>query len=177
VKETVQKATVAKEAVHFMEAAKSYNTVAYVWLSVTAVLSLITFIFAWNSYKYYEELVKLSFAEKGIGLSAAQSIQLGVAKLFLFSLLVGGIIWCGRNYRAHRHNYVVNKHRQNALSTFDTFVNSAQDQQTKSAVLLQATQAIFVPQPTGYISQEGESGSLPQVFEIVRNVVESKDKS
>jgi hypothetical protein len=144
---------------------------------VTAALSLVTFILAWNSYQHYEELVKLAFAEKAATMTVAQSIQLGVAKLFLFSLLVGGIIWCGRNYRAHRHTYVVNKHRQNAPSTFDTFINSAQDQQTKSAVLLQATQAIFAPHSTGYISQEGESGGLPQVFEIVRNIAESKDKS
>lgn len=165
------------EAVHFRDAAKSYVIASYVWLSVTAALPLLTFILAWNIYQHYEELMKLAFAESAATMTVAQSIQLGVAKLFLFPLLVGGVVWCGRNYRPHRHNYVVNKHRQNALSTFDTFINSAQDQQTKSAVLLQATQAIFAPQPTGYISQEGESGGLPQVFEIVRNIAESKDKS
>ena len=177
VKETVQKATVAKEAVHFKEEAQSHKVAGYGWLSATVALALITFVFAWNSYKLYEQLILRAFAENASPFTTAQSIQLGVAKLFLFSLLVGGIVWCGRVYRAHRHNYVVNKHRQNALGTFDTFVNSAHDQQTKSAILLQATQAIFTPQHTGYISQEGEAGGYPQIMEIVRSVAEGKDKS
>lgn len=111
-------------------------------------------------------------ARGAAALTTAQSIQLGLAKLLLFSFLVGGIVWSGRVYRAHRHNYVVNKHRQNALSTFKTFVSSTQDQQTKNAVLLQATQCVFAPQVTGYITQENEASGTPQILEIVRGISE-----
>jgi hypothetical protein len=43
---------------------------------------------------------------------------------------------------------VVDQHRQNALSTFETFMKAASDEQMKNAVLLQATQAILTPQAT-----------------------------
>ena len=73
-------------------------------------------------------------------------------------------------YRAHRHNFVINRHRLNALSTFEAFAKATDDQQIKNAVLLQATQCIFGPQPTGYISGESESEGYPQILEIVRGM-------
>ncbi len=91
-------------------------------------------------------------------------------KLIIFSVLFAALIWVGRIYRAHRHNYIINKHRQNALSTFETFVKAASDEQTKSAVLLQATQCIFSPQHSGYISKESEPSTYPQVLEIIRGI-------
>jgi hypothetical protein len=88
----------------------------------------------------------------------------------MFSGLFAGVVWMGRIYRAHRHNYVINKHRQNALSTFETFAKAAADEQTKAAVLLQATQSIFSLQQSGYLSQESESAGYPQVLEIIRGL-------
>src|SRR5882724_4341617 len=80
----------------------------------------------------------------------AQSVQLVIAKIIIFSVLLSATLWAGRIYRATRHNQVVNKHRQNALSTFETFTKAASDDATKSAVLLQATNCIFSPQQSGY---------------------------
>ena len=73
-------------------------------------------------------------------------------------------------YRAYRHNCTINTHRQNALMTFEMFTNAAKDEQTKNAVLLQATQSIFSPQPTGYLSGDSEQGSNPQILEIIKNI-------
>lgn len=173
IKETTQKATVEKEAIHFKEEAERHRTAAYAWLGVSAVIAVITFWFAWDNFSFYTQLLMKDDARGAATLTTAQSIQLGLAKLLLFSFLVGGIVWSGRVYRAHRHNYVVNKHRQNALSTFKTFVSSTQDQQTKNAVLLQATQCVFAPQATGYITQENEASGTPQILEIVRGISES----
>jgi hypothetical protein len=75
-----------------------------------------------------------------------------------------------RNYAASRHNLVVNRHRQNALSSFETFVKGAGDQQTKDAVLLQATQSIFVPQDSGFIRGESTPQPGSQIIEILRGI-------
>jgi hypothetical protein len=175
--ERVQKASVADEAKHFRDEAKSHRKASYLWLGAAVGLGCVTLALAWNSYVTYDQFLRRMIDDNGVAISPAQSIQLGLAKLLFFSLLVGSTIWCARIYRAHQHNYVLNKHRQNALSTFDSFISSAQDAQTKSAVLLQATQAIFVMQPTGYVSQEMESGSVPQVVEIVKTVVQGSAKA
>lgn len=96
-------------------------------------------------------------------------IQLAVAKLILFSLLYFAIVWCGKNYRAHQHNAVINKHRRNALRTFQAFAKAASDEQTNNAVLLKATEAIFLPGTSGYISGESESQGSTQILEILRS--------
>jgi hypothetical protein len=49
-------------------------------------------------------------------------------------------------------------------------VKAAVEDQAKDAVLIQATQCIFSPQQTGYVTGESEAGSIPQVLEIVRNL-------
>jgi hypothetical protein len=80
-------------------------------------------------------------------------------------------------YRSQWHNHVVNKHRQNALSTFETFVKAASDEQTKNAVLIQATQCIFSQQPTGFVAHDSDGAPSPQILEIVRGVVADKGKT
>jgi hypothetical protein len=171
--ETTQKATIEQEAIHFSEEAQGHKKSSYAWLAVSAAIAVLTLWFAWDNYSYFRQLLTPTEPQIVATLTTAQSIQLGLSKLFLFSFLVGGIVWSGRVYRAHRHNYVVNKHRQNALNTFKTFVGSTEDQQTKNAVLLQATQCIFMPQSTGYITQEGDSTGHPQILEITRGMMDS----
>jgi hypothetical protein len=83
---------------------------------------------------------------------------------------VSASIAATRIYRAQLHNETVNKHRQNALTTFEAFANAADDDLTKSAVLTQATQCIFSPQHTGFIADDRESTGYPQIFEMVRTI-------
>jgi hypothetical protein len=103
--------------------------------------------------------------------SSVALIQLTVAKLLFFSLLLSALVWSGKNYKSHQHNYVLNKHRQNALETFQLFARGADDVETKSMVLLQATKSIFSPQPTGFLSGDRDSeGDSPQILEIIRSL-------
>ena len=88
----------------------------------------------------------------------------------IFSILSYIVVWSGKIYKAHKHNYVVNRHRQNALSSFETFIKATSDDATKNAVLIQATQSIFVPQHTGYIGYESDILSSPQILEIIKDV-------
>jgi len=68
----------------------------------------------------------------------------------------------------------LNKHRQNALNTFETFSKAAgTDTQTKNAVLLEATHAIFSNQQTGYLNQDGESDSPNRIIEIIKSSTSS----
>lgn len=162
VKRAAQEVGVAQHAVHFKEEATEHDKAAGKWLVATGILALVTVIFGAISLYYYFTSVE--------SLTTTQNIQLVVAKLIVFSVLFSAVLWTGRIYRAHRHNYVINKHRQNALSTFETFVKASNDDQTKSAVLLQTTQCIFAPQHSGYVSQETETTTSPQILEIIRNI-------
>ena len=77
--------------------------------------------------------------------------------LFTKGFLLSPIyVWLNRsikNYTAQKHLEVINIHRQNALDTFDPFVDAAEgNRETRDAVLLAATDAIFDANQTGYLS-------------------------
>jgi len=165
VRRAAQEVGVAQHAIHFKDEAEANAASAKTWLKVTAVSAVLTLAFGVSSLIF--------IVTRTPEFTATQSVQLAIAKIIIFSVLVTATLWSGRTYRAARHNYVVNKHRQNALSTFETFAKAATDDATKSAVLLQATNCIFSAQQTGYISQEeSEGGGYPHILEIVRKAAE-----
>lgn len=161
VRHAAQDVGVTQHNLLFNDEAKEYQASANTWLMITGGLAIATltaaigllFVYLWGDEKFTAKL---------------QSLNLIALKVFIFGVLISATFWAGRIYRSHQHNYVVNKHRANALSTFETFVKGAGDDQTKSAVLLQSTQCIFSAQPSGYISQEPEGGMYKQILEIVR---------
>lgn len=151
---------VAQHAVHFKEEADRHKTNSAIWLVTTGILAGATLLYgAWNVWYYMTHTTDYTIN---------QSIQVAIAKLVIFGVLYYAVVWCGRTYRAQMHNYVINQHRQNALSTFETFVKAASDAQVKDAVLMQATQSIFAPQHSGFSEQERTSEGSPKIFEIVR---------
>lgn len=153
---------VAQHSIHFRQEADKHLRGSRAWLVTTAALAVLTLGYGvWGLFRINADVPNLT---------TAQALQLIVAKLLVFSVLYLGVVWTSRIYKAQWHNHVINQHRQNALSTFETFVKAASDEQTKNAVLLQATQSIFAPQATGFVTQESEGSPTPQVLEIIRSV-------
>lgn len=97
-------------------------------------------------------------------------VQHGLSRLAVVSLLTYALVVAVRNFSASWHNRVVNRHRLNAFGAFEKFANTAQDQQTKDAVLLEATRAVFAPQTTGYLKGEAEPAHGSQIVEIIRSM-------
>lgn len=98
------------------------------------------------------------------------AIQLAIMKVVVVSSLFYILAVFNRNYKAHKHNEVVNKHRQNALTTFQAFTQGAgEDIQTKNAILITATQSIFGSQRTGYSSNDSDSESSNRIIEIIKD--------
>ena len=97
-------------------------------------------------------------------------IHFTVTKIVVLTVMFYALAICMRNFKAHKHNSILNRHRQNALNTFETFSKAAgTDLQTKSAVLLEATHTIFSNQQTGYLSTDNETDSSNRVIEIIKS--------
>ena len=143
------------------------RTAARRWLIATIVLALGTAGFGWYIAQHYLETPK--------ELTVAQSIQLAIARLFIFSVLYFATVWCGRNFKAHKHNELVTRHRQHALRTFEAFLNAATDPATKNAVLLQSTTAIFAASNTGFAGADGEGPQQPHIIEMVKTISGKSD--
>ncbi len=107
------------------------------------------------------------------GLDNGQILQKIASKVIALSVLATATIWCGRMYKALRHQAVTNRHRALALQTFQAFSAAATDDQTKNAVLLETTRSIFALQATGLVDRSEEESST-SVIEIAKAAT-SKD--
>lgn len=161
-REAVQEVGASKHARYFEDQALAHEAAAGKWLRAAIGLATAVVVMAvWSSWH-------VLFGRGPDILTPAQVAQVIASKLLIFSILASATVWCGRVYRAHHHNYVVNRHRANALGSFQTFVGSADDQ-TRGTVLVQATSAIFAPQHSGFATTESDP-TLPSVTEVLKLV-------
>lgn len=109
------------------------------------------------------------------GLDQGQIFQKISTKMVVLAVLLTGTIWCGRNYRALKHLAIINNHRANSIHTLQAFSNAAAQTQTKDAVLMEATRAVFGNVPTGFIGQQTSSDSDIKVIEVARNILPESD--
>jgi len=106
-----------------------------------------------------------------------ESIQFTAGKLIIFFVLSYFLILCARNFLSHKHNAIINRHRQHALMTFKALVEAAERPEISDIVLHHAAQCIYAPQETGYI-KAGDSGraSNTSVIEMVPRTVIQADQ-
>jgi|YNPMSStandDraft_1061717.scaffolds.fasta_scaffold32571_2 hypothetical protein len=97
----------------------------------------------------------------------SKAFQYVVAKLLVLSVLYFTTVWCTRIYRAQKHNETLNRHRANALKTFQAFVEGTSDDRVKDAILLQAAQAVFAGRSTGFDYPERELPTINPVVEVL----------
>lgn len=159
---------VSKYATVFQNEANSHSRHSWGWAIAATVFGAIA---AEYTILSVEPHIRAVIAESEKTSSPGLLIPLAISRLILVSILYVALVWCLRNFSASRHNAVVNRHRQNALSTFEAFVKAAEgDAQTKNAVLLQATQSIFSPQSSGYLKADNEAPSAGPVLGFVQGL-------
>lgn len=167
------KVGVSKHATHFAEQAEEHLASARSWLIAAASAVAVTVLLA--ALNLWWSLAQASAPSSPLRLaSPGQVAQLITAKVITLSLLLSLTVFCARAYRANRHNYVVNRHRRNALASFQTFVESTEDASTRNAVLIQATQSIFAPQNSGYADGDVDMQSPIKLVELIRPIAEPK---
>lgn len=157
----------------FAKEAKEHADAANRWLIVTGILAGLTALAAvvnyGNSVNLLNEFSKMPSSQVS-SFPTSLTLQFAIAKVILFTVALSAAYWSARVYRSHRHNSIVNRHRANALTSFQEFVVSATDPEVKNAVLLQTTSCIYAPQPTGFSSGNDADGESPlKILEIVRN--------
>lgn len=163
VQDAANEAGVAQHATHFNDEADLSKMIAIGWL----VAGMAFGIGASAYVVFHVEPALLTLTDP----NAIQLIQAAIPRLLIVFVLTFGMIWSAKNFTSSAHNYVVNRHRRNALASFQTFVEGASKPEVKDAVLMQATHAIFTPQDSGFAK-----GELPnpasQVVEVFRGMKE-----
>ena len=150
----------------FAEQAEKYRNGSRFWLGMAGLATVVfggTFI-----------LLSIFLQSGGTGLTGI--LQNLFTKGFVLSPIY---VWLNRsikNHTAQKHLEIINVHRQNALETFDTFVAAAEgNRETRDAVLLAATKAIFDANQSGYLSTKtsGSDNTSP-VQQIIKEVLPTK---
>lgn len=90
---------------------------------------------------------------------AYEAVQLLASKLVIFTTAGYLLVLCAKNFLAHTHNSIVNRHRQNALLTFQALVDAAKGEDKKDIVLTHAAACMFAPQETGFAKSQNEGGA------------------
>lgn len=153
---------VAHFTVDFMNEARSMENSAKQWLWATMIVTGLTIAAA----------LAFPFLLKSDLNVTLRSIELIVSKFIVISALFTAAIWCGRMYKASKHQAAVNRHRGNALKTFQAFVKATSDESTRNAVLLETTRSIFALTNTGYLDSgsESTSGGSLSILEVVKSI-------
>lgn len=134
---------VSQQAIYFQDAAKDHESEATKWQTRTIWLAVLLAIYAVLTVGLH----KVPWIKPE---DIYQTVQLAISKVLIFAVLSYVLYLSTKNYLAQKHNAVINKHRQNALMTYEALVDAAKDNANKEIILTHASACIFAPQPTGY---------------------------
>jgi hypothetical protein len=141
---------VSQQAVYFREEAQNQETLAATWLAYTYRFAAAVGVFAIFSLFLH----KFSWLKPE---STSEMLQLITSKVLIFAILGYLLIMAAKNYATHKHNSIVNRHRQNALLTYRALVEAAGERGTEDIILAHAASCIFSPQETGFALGRSES--------------------
>ena len=143
---------VSQQAIHFANEATSHETQSKFWLKCTAGAAGTLLLWAIVSLFLH----KWAFLSPN---STYESVQLAMSKALIFGVVSFATYLCAKNFLSHKHNAIVNKHRQNALATYRAIVEASNGQANSDIILSQAAACIFSPQSTGYTSGKPVDGA------------------
>ncbi len=143
-----------EQAKHF-RGEKEYHKKRARWWAFGTLLSAIILLtytfFSINLHTLYG--IDLNGPDK-----EALAIQVTSTKLLIFAVLGYMLILSVKNFMSHKHNMVVNSHREVALHTFEALAKAAnQDEGARDIILTHAASCIFSPQDTGYVKFNSSS--------------------
>lgn len=161
IREVANEKGVSQQAHYFREEAEAHGRSAIHWLITAYCFATALGTFAIFSLALHK--VPLFSAQGN-----AEMLQLGTSKFLIFAVLAYMLLMAVRNHASHKHNAVVNRHRENALKTYRALMEASGDRGTRDIVLTHASSCIFSPQETGFSQGKGESsGGGKSILEIL----------
>ena len=152
---------VSQQAIYFKDEAEKHEAAADDWRFYTVLTAIGLGAFA---------VVSL-FLHKMPWIAPAttyEGIQVGLSKVLIFGVIAYMLVLCARNFLSHKHNAIVNRHRQNALLTFKSLTDAASGEDRRDIVLTHAAACIFSPQETGYTrGSSGQDNAAPKLIEVL----------
>jgi hypothetical protein len=163
VRAAVAEQGVSQQAIHFKNESDEHQAESKTWKKWT-IWAVVILIF-YGLFTIFLHKIPL-LAPK----TTYDAVQLAVSKVLIFVVLGYALNLCSKNFMAHRHNAVVNKHRQNALATYTTIAEAANDASGRDIVLAHAADCIFSPQETGYWQGSSKTSDSTPTLQILPRI-------
>lgn len=163
--EAAENAGMAANAKFFESQAKKHKNAGWWWLVLTGVLAIVTLTIAGLMF---DQLLDLS---PGDGVDLENDPRFSIAgaavRVALLSFVAYLVAWSGKNYRAEKHNQILNERRHIALNTLKALTDAAKDdREIRISVIGQATATMFGATSSGYgREEESAAGPLSTVVE------------
>lgn len=134
----------------FEKEAKRHSDSSWVWMGI-GVLSISTFIFLIHLLSEWFPLIE----------NQEWNVANIITKVIVLSVCGFFITFCFKQYNANRHLQTINRHRTNAMNTFDLFSKSVgkHSEEGKQLNLLLAKAIFENTQTTGFLGVKGEVSS------------------
>ncbi|HEX9831159.1 MAG TPA: hypothetical protein VGA94_05680 [Thermodesulfobacteriota bacterium] len=104
------------------------------------------------------------------------TIQYGVAKITLLSILSYGMHFASRNYSIRANLVATNKHRKNVADTLNEFLATKPEASDRSHIIKKGTEEMFQHISTGYIATRDSRGDK-SVVEVVDGILRPNKES
>lgn len=168
IRKSAGEAGILEQSKLFSRQARTHEVLSWMWLAASIVMVIVLGAFGCH-------VLKTPPPSKA---TSPQILYLLVGRFAIFSAILYGLVVCVRNLNAHRHNYVVNSYRMNALGTYPLLIEAIdkEDKETRMAVYLQATQAIFSHQPSGFLLKPSDSPDTSKIVEAILKKASSASK-
>lgn len=161
IRKTAAEQGVSQQAVYFAEEATAHEKSAHAWRNATILASVVVSIFAMASFFFHKIPIIAPT-------NTPEAVQFVASKVLVFFVLTYMLFLCARNFLSHRHNQIVNKHRQNALMTYNSLVDAGLTPEARDTVLNHAASSIYRLHDTGYTrGGSKDSASSTSIIELM----------
>ncbi len=163
IRRTAAESGVSQQAYYFNEEAKKHDEEARNWRNITIIALVCVLIFGVLSMFLHKiELLRPS--------NTFDAVALGTSKIFVFVILSYLVFLAAKNFLSHKHNAIVNRHRLNALLTFNALVSAANSTENRDVILSYAASCIFSPQETGYARSSVPPDHSPSILQALPRI-------
>ena len=162
VRKMAEERGVTQQAIYFRQESDTHSCMAKKWRSWTICTAIGLAVYSVAS----GVLHKVPWIRPE---TTFDTVQLGISKVLIFGVIGYMLLLCARNFLGHTHNAIVNKHRQNALLTFQALADAAGNEQDRNIVLTHAAACIYAPQDTSY-TKPGSTGQQDSSLNIIHGI-------
>ena len=175
------KGEISQQEKRFMQTADFNNKQSYIWIAIIALLSIILTIICY----YFISACWIDFScvtSDGLkDISQQRSVLIyelarkSFLRILILSIIIFLIKFSVKNYNALKHNFVINRHKENSLDAALNLMYNLPEGVGRDAIINMAAKEIFTQHQTGFLGKDHEKIDI-SLLEQLLSLANKKEK-